>query len=101
VVCYYLFSRPIRQGSPGAVFGLGFAAGASGIALSALLLGLALLAASANFMNVMKLALIAHLPVMVMEGIVTGSIVAFLRKVRPELLEAPMRVEVREELVHA
>jgi cobalt/nickel transport system permease protein len=101
VACYYLFNRHLRRGSSGAVFGLGFAAGASAIALSAFLLGLSLVASSANFMNVMKLALVAHLPVMVMEGLVTGSIVAFLRKVRPELLQAPIRLRVREELIHA
>lgn len=90
VVCYYLFNKPIRTGKNGTVFVIGFITGALGIVLGAIILGLALLASTGEFLGVVKMVFIAHIPVMVIEGFVTGAIVTFLRKVRPELLQAPM-----------
>jgi cobalt/nickel transport system permease protein len=39
-----------------------------------------------NFLEVAGLVVTAHLPVMVIEGIITAFCVAFLKKVKPELL---------------
>jgi ABC-type Co2+ transport system permease subunit len=33
---------------------------------------------------------LAHIPVMIVEGIITGFIIVFLQQVRPELLAAPV-----------
>jgi cobalt/nickel transport system permease protein len=90
VVCYYLFNRPIRTGKNGTVFVTGFITGALGIVLGAIVLGLALLASTGEFLGVVKMVFIAHVPVMIIEGFMTGAIVTFLRKVRPELLQAPV-----------
>jgi ABC-type Co2+ transport system permease subunit len=42
---------------------------------------------------------VAHLPMVVIEGLVTAQVAVFLRKVRPELLEAPVLPPVQEQAV--
>ena len=56
------------------------------VALSGLLLGLSLIFTEENFMEVSGIIIAAHIPVMIIEGIITAICVAFLRKVRPEML---------------
>jgi len=91
VGCYYLFGRALRaRGSSPSVFAVGFAAGCAGIALSCLMVSVTLLAAGREFLGVIGALLVAHIPVMLVEGFVTGAAVAFLRKVRPELLVLPL-----------
>ena len=86
VLCHYLFRAGLRRASGRTAFGLGFAAGALAVALGCGLLGLFLLASGTAFGAVAAMVLVAHLPVMIIEGLVTGSTVSFLRRVRPELL---------------
>jgi len=101
VVCYYLFNRPIREGKVGSAFVLGVATGIFSITLGSIILGGSLLATSGGFLTVVKLVIIAHIPVMIIEGLITGAIVVFLRKVRPELLEAPVKAADRRETAYA
>ena len=91
VACYYLFSRGVRSRSRRTAFSLGFLTGATAIVLGAVVLGLALLATSGQFLVVVKAVILAHIPVMVIEGVITGTAVVFLRRVCPEILEAPLR----------
>lgn len=65
---------------------IAFFCGALAIAVSALLLGVALAFSGNEFVLVAKLAVIAHIPVMIIEGIITASCVLFLKKVKPEAL---------------
>jgi cobalt/nickel transport system permease protein len=65
----------------------GAAAGASAVLLSTILLALALMTAGEEFLSIAKLAVVAHVPVMVVEGIVVGFCAAFLARVKPEILE--------------
>jgi len=92
VACHYLFIRGIRRGGPAAATACGFAAGALAILFSAGLVCVALLSTGQEFRHVAELVVLASAPVALVEGLVTGSIVAFLRKVKPELLgaEAPV-----------
>ncbi|NQT53546.1 cobalt transporter CbiM [bacterium] len=92
VVCYLLFGRAMRSTSlrTGTVGILAFAAGALGVALSAALAVAALLTTGREFAGVVVLVFGAHIPVMIIEGLVVTHVVLFLRKVRPELLEAPV-----------
>ena len=39
-----------------------------------------------NFLKAAYLVVIAHLPVMIIEGIITAFCVAFLKKVQPDML---------------
>lgn len=68
---------------------LGVVCGGLGIAGSALLLALLLAACGEDFLGVAKLALVAHLPIMFIEAAITGFIVAFLTRVKPEMLVSP------------
>lgn len=94
VVGYYLFAGAVRCSNEKAVFSAGFAAGAMGIVLGVLLLAAELLAMGKDFQHVAELVVAVHLPVALVEGLVTGSTVVFLRKVRPALFEIPCEVVV-------
>lgn len=84
---YYLFGAMARRARSGrAAFAAGFGAGVFGIALGAVLLAAALRLSGAGFGPIAALVLGAHIPVMLIEGVVTGAAVAFLRRVRPETL---------------
>lgn len=89
VVAYYLFNPFIRRSGQKALFALGFAAGALTVALTALCMGAALIAVGREYVVVVYGILLANLPLMIVEGFVTGSIITFLRKVRPEMLHPP------------
>lgn len=60
--------------------------GALAVALASVILALVLATAGEAFIPVAWTVLAAHAPVIVIEGVVTASVVAFLRKVSPELL---------------
>lgn len=63
-----------------------FSAGAGAVALAAVFMAASLLFTDEKFLAVAGTAIVAHVPVMVIEGIVTSICVAFLAKVKPELL---------------
>jgi len=87
VSCYYLFNLPLRGVShKGVLFGAGFAAGAFAVMLSTVLMALALYLTGRGFAAVATVVILSHIPVAILEGFVTGSVVVFLRKVRPEVL---------------
>jgi cobalt/nickel transport system permease protein len=69
----------------------GFGAGVLGVGLGALLVAIALVTTGESFQNVAKILVVAHLPVMVIEGIVTSFCIVFLKKVKPEILEEVVR----------
>jgi len=87
VIAYYLFNFPIRKARHTISMLAGFFAGVTGVGLGALFVAIALVTTGESFMNIAKIMVIAHLPVMVIEGIVTAFCVIFLKKVRPEILE--------------
>jgi cobalt/nickel transport system permease protein len=59
-----------------------------GVLLAALILAALLATAGEDFWGVAKIALAAHIPVMLIEGIVGGCTVSFLFRVKPEMLAA-------------
>ena len=65
----------------------GATAGAAAVLLASVLLALALITTGKEFLTVAKLAVLAHIPVMVVEGIIIGFCAAFLARVKPEILE--------------
>ncbi len=106
VICYYLFRRLIlidsyKQNCKSRVdenYYCGknkytviavisaFLCGAVATVLSALLLAFCLMFSGEEFEAVAGLALIAHIPVMFVEGIVTCACISFVKKVKPEIL---------------
>ena len=101
VVCYYLLHRAVHARSETATFLAGFAAGAIGVMLGATIVSGALLISAEEFTVVAASAWGAHLLLAPIEGLVTGAGVVFLRKVRPELLDAPLLVPRAAEMPDA
>ena len=66
-------------------------AGASGVFLGTLILTALLVTTGSEFIGVAKYAALAHLPIMIIEAIITGFVVSFLMKVKPEILEGEAR----------
>ena len=66
-----------------------FVCGALGVALAAVLTAMALTFTDEGFTAAAVALLVAHLPVMLVEGCVTMFTVAFLARVRPEVLSCP------------
>jgi cobalt/nickel transport system permease protein len=85
VFCYLIFGKLIHRSSRTAA-AAGFACGLLSVLLSGVIVGLALIFTEENFLKVSGIIIAAHIPVMIIEGIVTAACVAFLRKVRPEML---------------
>jgi cobalt/nickel transport system permease protein len=85
VACYYLFGWLIAI-RPGNTILAGFICGFLAVLMSALLLAATLVFTGESFGAIAKLVVLAHAPVMVIEGIVTAFCIGFLKKVRPEML---------------
>lgn len=83
LVCHAVFAGRIRSG---AAFAWGAAAGAFAVALTCGLVGAALAVSGREFVLAAKLVFISHLPIMVIEAVVTGAAASLLQKVKPEVL---------------
>jgi cobalt/nickel transport system permease protein len=68
---------------------VGAACAAGSTIMSAILLALLLASSGEDFLGVAKLAVVAHVPVVLIEAAVAGAVVSFLFRVKPELLAAP------------
>jgi cobalt/nickel transport system permease protein len=88
LLCYVLFGRFMHK-SPIWALTASFAVGSLSVLLSGVMVGLALMFTEKGFFEVAGLVLAAHIPVMIIEGIVTASCVGFLKKVQPNLLPGP------------
>jgi cobalt/nickel transport system permease protein len=86
VICFYVFRPLLRRTGPITNIAA-FACGFTAILLSGVLVAAALLFSGQGFLKVAELVLLAHIPVMVIEGFITLFIFLFLKKVRPEMLE--------------
>jgi cobalt/nickel transport system permease protein len=85
VICYYLFAPLINKKSSIAM-AAAFACGFLAVFMSALLVGVSLYFSEKSFFEVAALVVTAHLPVMLIEGIITVFCISFIRKVSPEML---------------
>lgn len=85
VLCYLVFRGFIVKGG-GVRPVAAFFAGALPVALAAVLVSLCLVFTDEGFLATAGTLLLAHLPVMGIEGVVTVFIVSFLVKVQPEIL---------------
>lgn len=85
VLCHHVFSPLLwknRWLSLAGAFGCGFFS----VLLGGLIVAAALVFTEKNFFKVAAIVLAAHLPVMVIEGIITAFCVGFLKKVQPMML---------------
>jgi cobalt/nickel transport system permease protein len=85
VLCHYLF-RNLLDKKDIISMTASFAGGFLSVFLAAVILGLSLIFTEENFWEVSSLVVMANLPVMLIEGIITAFCISFLKKVRPEML---------------
>jgi len=85
VLCYYLFAGLVRM-RPAIALPAAFFCGVLAVFFAAVMVGLALTFTEENFLKVAYMVVVAHLPVMAIEGIITAFCVAFLKRVQPEML---------------
>jgi cobalt/nickel transport system permease protein len=88
VMCHYLFGRHIKRGTRKFILSLtAFSCGCCAVFASGLLLAFSLYLTGDAFLPAAGVVVVVHLPVMVVEGLLTAACVLFLRRVKPELLE--------------
>jgi cobalt/nickel transport system permease protein len=88
VLVSYVFRPFAGSGRQALVFSAGAICGALSVLASGLLIAACLVFTGEHFWEVAQLTVVAHLPVMLVEGVLTGFCVIFLRKVKPEMLGA-------------
>jgi len=66
---------------------IGGIAGALGTTLAAIILAALMVAGGEDFFGIAKIALLAHVPVIVIEGVVSAFTIGFLARVKPALLQ--------------
>ena len=86
IICFYLFNRGVRSENNFTALMVAFVCGFLAVLLSGIMVAAALVFTGEQFIQVAKLVLIAHLPVMILEGVLSVFCIGFLRKVRPEIL---------------
>ncbi len=85
VLSYYVFRTLLHKGKNTAFIG-GALGGASAVLIGTLFISLALLETEKSFMGVAVTLFTMHLPIAAVEGIITGFVVLYLKKVKPEAL---------------
>ncbi len=85
VICHHAFGPLIRKRAIVADIGA-FACGFFSVFLGAVIVALALMFTEENFWKIAGAVVLAHIPVMVIEGFVTTFCVRFLKKVHPQML---------------
>lgn len=84
LMAYYTFKFGIHRGITEKILGAG--CGVLAIIITTILLVITLITTGKEFLGVAQIAAAAHIPLMVIEGILTGTVVAYIAKVKPELL---------------
>jgi cobalt/nickel transport system permease protein len=87
VVCFYIFRPGVRSSKNGLSMSSAFLCGFVSVLLGSILAALALVFTGESFGGAAKVMVAAHLPIMVIEGIIVAACVKFLKKVKPEILE--------------
>ncbi len=84
---YVIFGRAIRESSGRTrVIVLSFMAGAFAVIIAAVIAGMFLIMTDSDFAGAVKILLIAHIPVAIVEGAVTSFLVIWLKRSVPEFL---------------
>ncbi|MBQ7221178.1 MAG: cobalt transporter CbiM [Synergistaceae bacterium] len=84
---YLLFGRAVREGrSKSLTVCMSFLAGSVAVLLAAGLAGLCLGLTDSNYLNTAKVLVIAHIPVALIEGVVTAFVIMWLKRAAPEFL---------------
>lgn len=87
VGCFYIFRPGVRNSKNGISMLSAFLCGFVSVLLGSILAAFALAFTGEAFLVAAKVIVVAHLPLMVIEGIIVAACVKFLKKVKPEILE--------------
>lgn len=85
ILCFYLFRKPIQHGGKQQKIAA-FAGGFFAVFLSSILMSMAVGISDAGFIQTAKLTFLSHIPLMIVEGIISLFIISFIAKVQPEIL---------------
>ncbi len=85
VICYLIFKSIIQKNTKIAIVAA-FICGFFSVFLATLLMAFALMHAGEAFLEIAYVVILAHLPVMIIEGVITAFCIGFLKKVQPLLL---------------
>jgi len=85
VAVYYVCRHGVASGSAVTAAIWGGIGGALSIVLTTVMVGIALASSGEEFIPAAKLVFVTHIPVMVIEGLLTGFAVYLARKVKPDL----------------
>lgn len=95
VLCAALLGRLLAGKSHVLACTAAFCIGFGSLLLAALLTAVSLYLSGSHFLTIAQTLLVAHLPIAVIEGVITAACVYFLRKVKPGMLPyAKERVQV-------
>ena len=87
VICSCALRAGIKSESVTLSMATSFLCGSGAVLLGSLMLAASLVFTGEYFLVVAKIVVIAHLPVMVIEGLIATLCVRFLRRAKPEILE--------------
>lgn len=85
VLSFYALRNMLKKGKNIAFLG-GFLGGALSLLIAAVFISIALIETEKSFVAVAGTLLVMHIPIALTEGIITGFVVLYLKKVKPEVL---------------
>ncbi|MCX7856842.1 MAG: cobalt transporter CbiM [Deltaproteobacteria bacterium] len=85
VISYYLFRTLTHKGKKLA-FLAGFLAGSLALLMAALFVGLALVETEKSFSPMVGAFILMNFPISLVEGVISGFVILYLKKVKPEML---------------
>ncbi|MBW1997131.1 MAG: cobalt transporter CbiM [Deltaproteobacteria bacterium] len=88
LICFYLFRKGVASKDPRVFMIASFLCGSLAVFLGAILVALSLYFTGKAFYSAARVLIVAHFPVMIIEGLITMFCIKFLKNVRPELLES-------------
>jgi len=87
VLCYHALGWAVRSKKLTVSMAASFLCGSAAVFLGSMMVAFSLFFTGKSFLIVAKLVVAAHLPVMIIEGLITALCVKFLKQVKPEILE--------------
>jgi cobalt/nickel transport system permease protein len=93
VACYLIFGPFVRARNALLAGIAAFLCGALAVSMAGLMVAASLVFTGESFVGAAKIVVAAHVPVMLVEGAITTLVVMFLKRVKPQLVEAPHVVQ--------
>jgi cobalt/nickel transport system permease protein len=91
IIVFYMFMLFQKSNNRKIILIGEFLSGFLSVFFAAILVGLSLFFTGKSFFKVAELTVVAHVPVMIIEGFITLIVVEFLKKVKPEIMDIKKR----------